>query len=890
MTDSAILELVGAAAAKAAIILAIAGLVNVSWRSASAAARHLVWTLAVTAALAIPAIGVAISSFNAPHIEVPVWSPPAPMLAPQPAAEPIVQTASPEAPSIIAAHNDNSITEKPASEIAAPVVTSGAPAILPASASEPLVVEYSKPIEWRSLLFPVWLAGFVLTLFPVFVAWIRIRMLSRNAKPAEARWRDLIASTNSISHLAHRVTILESSETAMPMTWGVFRPTLLVPSRAERWPDWQCRDILLHELAHVDRRDCLTQLVAQIACAVYWFNPLTWVASHRMRVERELACDDRVINAGSRATDYASNLLDVARSLRAPSLTSHSAIAMARPSQLSGRLLAVLDKHRNRKSVNRRIAAGTSFAAIAVVLPLASLTPARAATAAAMTEEHSAPVAYSEITSTSPETAAAFPGSPAAIVRAIQLPAIGVLGSSMDALQMKLPTTTPSLPNLIQQTAVCWDGDDGHTSVSINTDDHNKGQQSYNVRYSRDNCSLELRAEGDFTLRADLSDIETLGSNGWVRIEEREGRSSRRVEITRGDNGTLDHKYWVNGDRATWDANGRAWLATTLLSVERRTAFAADTRVPQLYRSGGLNAVLREIAAMPSAYPKAKYYGTMLDMGVKLDSNTLNSIVRQASVDLASSDYYLSEVLGKFASQGSADENTWRTFAEAAGKMKSDYYRSVILKNVLSKGRLNGSTVGILLRNASTMKSDYYLSDLLKDVAGRYALNAETRQYYVDALRAIESDYYRSELLKTMGTGGDWDAKTTAFVLDAVAGIKSDYYKSESLKSLAQANKINDWSSYFNATTSIESDYYKKETLQAALNRKPLTREVVAGVLNVAQRIKSDSEMADVLGSVARSYNLDDGLRAAYEKAVDNMDSDYYRGAALSALRRSVSR
>ena len=231
----------------------------------------------------------------------------------------------------------------------------------------------------------------------------------------------------------------------------------------------------------------------------------------------------------------------------------------------------------------------------------------------------------------------------------------------------------------------------------------------------------------------------------------------------------------------------------------------------------------------------------------------------------------MSEVLGKFSEQGAADENTWRTFADAAGRMKSDYYRAQILKRVLAKGRLNSSSVGILLRNASTMKSDYYLSDLLKDVAGKYALNADTRQYYVDALRSIESDYYRSELLKTMGTGGDWDAKTTAFVLEAVAGIKSDYYKSESLKSLARANKINDWPGYFSATSTIDSDYYKKETLQAALNRNPLTRDVVAGVLTVAQHIKSDSEMADVLSNVARSYRLDEGLRAAYEKAVDSM-------------------
>ena len=74
MTDSAVLGLVGSAAVKAAVILAIAGLVSIAWRSASAASRHLVWTLGVSAALAIPAIGAAISRFNAPHIEMRVWN------------------------------------------------------------------------------------------------------------------------------------------------------------------------------------------------------------------------------------------------------------------------------------------------------------------------------------------------------------------------------------------------------------------------------------------------------------------------------------------------------------------------------------------------------------------------------------------------------------------------------------------------------------------------------------------------------------------------------------------------------------------------------------------------------------------------------------------------
>ncbi len=879
MTDTAVLSLIGTAAIKAAVILAIAGLVNIVWRSASAAARHLVWTLAVSAALAIPAIGAAIGRLNAPHIEVPVWT--------RAAIDPIPPVVAP-APSPLLKSVDEAPIRVTQTELTPEPIGSTSEQVLIDSPAE---VHPSNPIQWRELLFPVWLAGLVLTLLPVAVAQIRIRLFARRANPGSERWTRLIATTPSIAPFADRIRIIESSATTMPMTWGVFRPTLLVPAGADRWPDWQCRDILLHELAHVDRRDCLTQLVAQIACAVYWFNPLAWVASHRMRVERELACDDRVINAGSRAADYASNLLDVARSLRAPSMTSHTAIAMARPSQLSGRLLAVLDKHRNRRTVNRRIAAGTSFAAIAVVLPLASLTPASVATAASRSEENSTPVTYSEITSAPSTTVGAFPSAPSAIVRAVQLPATGVLQTSPDeTLRLKTPLVSPAFPLLQSQAAVCWDGTDGSTNVSINSDDHDKKRQSYTVRYSRNDCSLELRAEGEFTLRADLSDVETVGSNGWVRIEEKVGRSSRRVEITRGDNGALDHKYWVDGDRATWDANGRAWLASTLLSVERRTAFAADTRVPQLYRSGGLNAVMREIAAMSSPYPKSKYYSTLLDMGITLDSNTLNSIVRQASTELASSDYYMSEVLGRFATQSSADESTWRAFAEAAGKMKSDYYRSQTLKKVLSKGRLSSPTVGVLLRSAAGMKSDYYLTDLLKDVSGKYALNADTRPFYVEALHNIESDYYRYELLKTMGTGGEWDAKTTAFVLDAVTGIKSDYYKSEALKSLTRGNKINDWPTYFAATSSIDSDYYKKETLQAALNKSPLTRDIVAGVLSVAQRIKSDSEMADVLSNVARSYKLDDSLRAAYEKAVDNMDSDYYRGTALSALRRSVAR
>jgi len=444
------------------------------------------------------------------------------------------------------------------------------------------------------------------------------------------------------------------------------------------------------------------------------------------------------------------------------------------------------------------------------------------------------------------------------------------------------------LPELANQVAACWAEGDGNTNITMNDNDHDR--PSWNVRYSRDDCSMELRAEGKFTLRADLSDLETLSSDGWFRVEEREGRNSRRLEIRRGNSGSLDHQYWVNGTRANYDASARAWLARTLLAVERRTAFAATTRVPQLYRTGGLSAVLSEIAVMPAAHAKSRYYGELLDMGVTLDTNTLNGIISQASTDFASSDYYMSEVLGKFASQSSANETTWRTFAEAAGRMKSDYYKSQTLKRVLARGRLSNETVGTLLRSASGIKSDYYVTELLKSIAGKYAVNADTRPYYLQALRGIESDYYRQELLGAMANDENWDAKTSELVLSSVGDIKSDYYKAESLVSLVKAKHVDSWPPFFRAVSGMESDYYKKTVLTSVLKQSPLTPEIVTGVLSAAQQMKSDSETAEVLSAVARGYRIDDSLRPAFEKAVDSMESDYYRGSALSALRRSMAR
>ena len=125
-------------------------------------------------------------------------------------------------------------------------------------------------------------------------------MSRRTERVTDAPWLPLARALAAELGLSPRLVFLRSRRAAMPMAWGIFRPSVLMPADADTWPAERLRIVLLHELAHVKRRDCLTHLVAQIACALYWFNPLAWMAARHLRTERERACDDLVLAAGTR--------------------------------------------------------------------------------------------------------------------------------------------------------------------------------------------------------------------------------------------------------------------------------------------------------------------------------------------------------------------------------------------------------------------------------------------------------------------------------------------------------------------------------------------------------------------------------------------------------------
>jgi hypothetical protein len=182
------------------------------------------------------------------------------------------------------------------------------------------------------------------------------------------------------------IRVLIAAEADGPFVCGVVKPAIVLPAEAETWGAARRQAVLLHELAHIRRRDCRVQLLSQIACVVYWFNPLVWVAARALRIERERACDDEVLVRGTTPSGYAAELLGLARARRRQ-WHSSAVLAMARPTELETRVRAILALHcpRVQARTTRLAAAVAMFAGTVVVLGAhaADRTPVPASTAVA---------------------------------------------------------------------------------------------------------------------------------------------------------------------------------------------------------------------------------------------------------------------------------------------------------------------------------------------------------------------------------------------------------------------------------------------------------------------------------------------------------------------------
>ncbi len=185
-------------------------------------------------------------------------------------------------------------------------------------------------------------------------------------------WHDLLENKCRELEIQSLVRLRVNSRTPVPLTMGVRSFAIILPSTCNEWTDEQKSAVLLHELSHIKRRDCLLQLIADVAVALHWFNPLVWYAAARARYERERAADDMVLATGVMPSVYATTLLDLVRDTRKRPM---AALAFSKRNDLEQRMKAILDPSLEFRSANRTSTIFAVAIVVGITLPFASLQP-----------------------------------------------------------------------------------------------------------------------------------------------------------------------------------------------------------------------------------------------------------------------------------------------------------------------------------------------------------------------------------------------------------------------------------------------------------------------------------------------------------------------------------
>ncbi len=621
---------------RASIVLLAAWVVAALLRRRAAATRYAVWAVAIAMVAALPCL-----SRVTPAIAVSL-----------PAVAPIARTTTGPGLSEAATASARTPVQPALSHSAR-----GRSVILePRGARTPPVVAHADRVAidlpLALAVAVVWLVGALCLVVRFVLGTVVVWRRALIAEPvADSEWVMLARDVARELGIRRPVTLLMTRSPMVPVTWGVIYPVLLLPSDAMTWPRARRRVVLLHELAHVARFDAATQLVGQLVLAANWFNPLAWLAMARMRAEREGACDDVVLTRGTRASAYAEDLLTLVRGLTPSVAPAFAALAMARRSELEGRLRFILDAHRSRAVSSARASVLSLATAAPFVLLLAAVRPSVRAAHGVVEDGPSAPLVAHM---------AAIVESVAQAARPSPRLAVGLEAPRAPALP--LPTGVASYRCPVDEDFVHGGvSADGGRPAALEAE---HGDRRILVLADDGRC-VSGKIDGQVVLSQDASDVTGLGVGSQVIVVDAKDGHTRRAEVavesantkpgyyvfgapmyvidgvlvedTTADADTkklwilqqnnidqtlaasglprrrLEFRYFVDGQPRPWD-EGRDWFHTTLAQLVRESAYNVRGRVIQLWSHGGVPAVFEEIRRIRSEMGVRAYFDALLDI------------------------------------------------------------------------------------------------------------------------------------------------------------------------------------------------------------------------------------------------------------------------------------
>jgi beta-lactamase regulating signal transducer with metallopeptidase domain len=710
---------------RGAIVIAIAALVATLLRHRSAALRHHVWATAVVVQLALLAFIPVL-----PRITLPIL----PTI--------VVRTDAPLDASAALAEERSADVSGNAAVTTPPNVNSAAQPRSPSAAA-------ASRRTFGDYVLMAWILGAAIILARYIIGTLlMMRVAIKGDRVEDGDWLVLAQRTARELGITRPVTMIWGDNVSVPITWGVLYPMILLPKSAQEWPAERRRFVLVHEMAHVKRFDAFTQLLAQITAAIFWFSPFVWIAEWRMRVEREHACDDTVIQHGTEPALYADELLQMVRSLvrRRAQQPAFAALAMARKSEFEGRMLAILDPERPRRVTG--ITSGVMFALLSVLIaaPLAAIDP------------------YAFRVETAPtQTKASEPLAPVA--------------------RPEVPSQPASQTAAITKEECNFDLGGEGTTANVGSDN------SVSVRLRRGARCVLGDVSGAVTISPDERRILAVNTGGFLKLRELTPGRDVQLVIDHASRGGLWRAFTINGRVPDDDGrNEREWVARVLPELMSEGGIRVQERVQRMLQSNGLSGTLRQLSAMSSASTRLMHFKALVEIGdwTPAELERIKAAAAQAlpARDLANFNRLLTRAPQKPDSQKRVSTDA-ELLEQILRGISSGYDLRMAIKSQLP--RADRTTLLMFMRVAANMSSGYELASLLGEAA-EYYLGKDAGledAWFRTASQIMSSDSRRSALTFILDRAKN-NERITLKTLNAMNGMSSGVDRALLLTAIAE--------------------------------------------------------------------------------------------------------
>jgi beta-lactamase regulating signal transducer with metallopeptidase domain len=842
--------------------------------------------LAVVALLATPLTPRPLSP--EPRIESLVVVSPSPVVIPAP---PPAQVYRPGRKTHVS-HVDSVAAQRaaPTSEqlLETPLSQNASTTFLPAaSPSEHSLIRIQSAKFLRALAI-VWVMLSLVLLARLAAGYCVLRSLKSSATPASPDWQLRVSCLCATHGIRRQLQLLVSSDGSGPMSLGFFRPTIVLPrTLLETLSHSELEQIVLHELAHLHRRDDWSNLLQKLIEAVLPIQPAVYWLGYQMSLAREMACDDWVIAATGTPRPYAAALTKVAELSQWQRAGVLAAGAVGNRSQLFRRVRQMLDRTRNAAPKLTVMPLASALAVVVGLTCLSTRAPQLIAFAQSVAPASSpakpiapgappapqsprAPmtVTVATLAPRAPRTPSAPPSAIAALTPSAPLAPQAELSPTSPPSPLSPPSPqsplSPMSPPAPMAPVASEQSGDSHV--------HTTTRNGW--------TSVSITIEGTVEFSDDDTDVKSLSPNGRFRLEDGGLLSKRVYEVKADAAGNLTRTYSVGWSTKPMDDEGRAWLARTLPQVIRDSGIGAGPRVARILRQGGPQAVLTEIGRIHSDGSKRVYLEQLFLQATLKPSDLKDAarLIRSISSDGDKAQVIITVDANYFATD-------LRSYLfDAAESINSDGDKRRVLSDIVKKDGGSLETLASAARAARHISSDGDKAEVLIEMATPYRPAGGVDMAYFDAANSISSDGDHARVLsKMLASHGD-DHNTLTRTLVSAQRISSDGDKARVLKeAVASYNEdVSVRKAFFEVANSISSDGDHQQVLVSLAQKQGIGADTLAGIANSAQRISSAGDKARVLIDLAGT-NVEPA-RDAFFAAAHSINSDGDRSRVLMVV------